>query len=104
MIDKSKPRVFFLLGKNSPRRSPPDAIRNQKKPKSSPRGKKNERKPSPPRGQKKNERKPRPSRGKLSPQQIKEIDRQKAASRSAAQKRKVEQKKRGLFLIFYSLI
>merc|ERR1712106_1015700 len=42
----------------------------------------------------KNERKPKPPRGKLSPQQIKEIDRQKASSRRQSQKTKVEQKKR----------
>merc|ERR1712050_465342 len=82
-INKGK-KMAASAGKNVPPRPPPDALRNQKKPK------------SPPRGQKKNERKPRPSRGKLSAQQIKEIDRQKAASRSAAQKRKVEQKKRDM--------
>merc|ERR1712223_2310494 len=56
-----KMAVSAAAGKNSPSRSPPDALRNQKKPKSSPGGKKNERKPSPPRGQKKSERKHRPA-------------------------------------------
>merc|ERR1711973_337886 len=83
-------------GQNSPPRSPPDALRNQKKPKSSPRGKKNERKPSPPRGQKKNERKPRPTRGKLSPQQIKEIDRQKLRQGAQLRNEKLNRKKRDM--------
>jgi len=87
LVKKAKPEN----NKEKNKRKPNLANQNRNMAASATAGKK-----SPPRSPSNNERKPRPPRGKLSPQQIKEIDRQKAAHRRQAQRRKVEQKKRDM--------